>query len=170
MLIQPAGNSLMNLKCVKNQNGIALIEVIAAIGVSAIVIVSLVSLSVFTLRSSLKTKLILEASKQANKQMELIRAYRDTYTTDWATFNEVMNRCYSSNSKPICYINENLGVESLDSNALPNPGVSDVLTGFYILDSNATEVVRVNVVVQWYEAGKLKNTTLRSDFTNWQNK
>lgn len=60
-----------------NQEGIGLVETIVALGLGVVVLTALVSLSVFTLRTSTRGKLMLEGSKRANEQLELVRAYRD---------------------------------------------------------------------------------------------
>lgn len=151
-----------------NQKGMGLIEVIAALGIATMVITSLVSLSIFALRSSLKSKLLLEASKMANREMELIRAYRDRNT--WDDFVTTVTPCApNANPKvPTCNMD-------LDSSVINTTGstpdvasldIDDIARGFYV--EQDAGVVKVTVVAQWKEGGVLKNTTLRTDLTNWQ--
>jgi len=152
-----------------NKKGMGLIEVIAALGIATMVVTSLVSLAIFTLRSSLKSKLLLEGSKVANREMELIRAYRDKNL--WSTFITNMNNCRTSDvpPKPVCYMDLdatsiNLGIEP----PVETMDLDQVSRGFYVEQDG--DIIQVNVVVQWREGTDLKNTTLRTDLTNWQNK
>jgi len=161
-------------KIFKNNNGIGLIEVIASIGLATVVVTSLVSLSIFTLRTSLKSKLLVEGSNFARRELELVRAYRDSKS--WSTFVTVMNACTSSTKTPLCNItiDSTTGVLSVNTNG-PNPkveamSVEDVSIGFYVLPQPDQNVIKVNVVSQWKEGDQIKNTTLRGDFTNWQQK
>jgi len=152
----------------KNNKGMGLIEVIAALGIATMVITSLVSLSIFALRSSLKSKLLLEASKVANREMELIRAYRDRNT--WDDFVATISSCVSNTDPKTPTCNMDLDSSVINTSG-PTPAVSsmaldDVSRGFYIVQDG--EVIQVTVVAQWKEGSALKNTTLRTDLTNWQ--
>ena len=86
------------LKNKKAQKGFALVEVIAALGVSALVITALISLSISTLRTSLDSELLLEGTKIANREVELVRAYRDGYESEdtprsWENFISAIQNC-----------------------------------------------------------------------------
>ena len=67
-----------------NELGIGLVETLIAIGITTIIVTSMVSLSIFTVRSSLQNKLTLEGTQLANQQIEQVRAFRDART--WAEF------------------------------------------------------------------------------------
>jgi len=167
-----------------NNKGIGLIEVIIALGVATVVTTSLVALSIFTLRASLKSKLIIEGTKAANKEMEIIRAYRDQ--TTWSVFTSKMYngtpncKTPSGATAPLCHMNVSPGsVGNPDILSVvtggPIPAIaslapSAVSTGFYVLSDSTPTLIKVNVVIQWNEGSILKKTTLRADFTNWQNK
>ena len=165
---------LKKTKTFLTNKGIGLIEVIAALGVATVITTSLVALSIFTLRASLKSKLFLESSKVANKEIELIRAYRDQNI--WSNFTtELLANCKSATTPPVpvCYMTDTSGI-AVNLNG-PNPAlatlpVTEVSKGFYVVSDSTSDLIKVNVVVQWREGNLLKSTTLRSDFTNWQGK
>lgn len=160
---------------IKNNKAIGLIEVIVSLGISTIIITSLISLNIFTLRTSLKGKLYSEASNSTSKQLELVRAFRDTYT--WNEFISSMEYCKSNDENPICIMQTNSTGLYVDTNG-PSPKVNDmsiedVSVGFYVLnniDSQNDELISVVAVSQYLDAGEIKKITLRADFTNWQNK
>lgn len=153
-----------------NNKGIGLLEVIAALGVATVVITSLVSLSVFTLRSSLKSKLLLEGSKVANREMELVRAARDK--DDWRTFLlgttgagaiRGIISCTSPTNAIVCNMNWSTGAINTGSAVTPL-GVS---RGFFIRTA-PTNPVQVTVVTYWKDGTSTKNNTLRTELSNWR--
>ena len=143
-----------------------LIEIIVALGIATMITTSLVSLSVFTLRSSLKSKLFLEASKIANREMELVRAYRDKNT--WGNFIAGLDACKTSALPPLPVCNMNTDAMGVNTGIEPPLSTTEVSRGFYIKQDG--DVIQVTVVAQWKEGVDIKNTTLRTDLTNWQNK
>lgn len=152
-----------------NQKGMGLIEVIAALGLATMVITSLVSLSIFTLRSSLKSKLFIEASKLANRELELVRAYRDK--NSWTVFTTAMENCTSTSvpKEPTCYMDLNaVAVNSGIQPPIDTMAIDEVSRGFYVEEEEGT--IKVTVVIQWKEGAAVKKTTLRTDLTNWQQK
>lgn len=162
---------------ITKQFGIGLVEVIAALGLSIIVLTSLISLSLFTVRSSLQSKLMLEGTKLANREIELVRALRDS-SDEWENgsngfLNEVMV-CIAGSP---CYMNAaTLSVIS-GSNVI-NAGTPEELEIFFIAyDPNdetdleiTDEEVRVAVTVRWTVGGEDKYARLYTDLTNWANK
>lgn len=159
----------------KNQKGIGLIEVIAALSVSVVVITALVSLSVFTLRSSLSSKLLLEGTKLSSGEMELVRAVRDA-SLKWSDssgslgfVNSVMP-CSSQ-----CYVNAS-DLSIVEGAQTIGTGNMAVKRFFSVTDANGggavglgTSIVRVSVTAQW-GPGFTKSTSLYTDLTNWKNK
>ena len=72
-------------KSITHEKGIGLIETIAAMGVAMIIVTSIVSLSVYTLRASTTSKLMIMGSKYATEELERLRAKRDN-TNTWLSF------------------------------------------------------------------------------------
>lgn len=163
-------NKSVKNKLIKlNNKGMGLIEVIAALGIATMVVTSLVSLSIFSLRSSLKSKLLLESSKVANRELELLRSYRDRNT--WTDFLTSMQACVPpANPKvPVCNmdLNGSLINEGIDpTNNLQDLAIDQVGRGFYAEQQD--DIVQITVVAYWKEGNTIKNTTLRTDLTNWQ--
>lgn len=165
-------------KLLKDERGIGLVEVLASLTISVIVIVSLVSLAIFTLRSSLESKLLLQGSRNANRELELIRAYRDG-ATEWHNvgntgFVDLMMTC--PNATNGCCIN--YSGSSLQVVAATNSACTDSVEGvhryFYATNPDASALtttsqeVRVSVVVEWTIGGKQKAARLYTDLTNWE--
>ncbi|GIW69669.1 MAG: hypothetical protein KatS3mg101_0416 [Patescibacteria group bacterium] len=143
-----------------NQKGIGLVEVIAALGISVVVITSLLSLTLFSLRTSLQSTVMMEATKAANQQMELLRAYRDT--VDWNTFLGVTN-CTGN-----CHLSSNL-IFNTSAPAIVYSGGTTITVGI-TATSDASDVVHAKVTASWNIGGQNKSTYVYTDFTNWQGK
>jgi Tfp pilus assembly protein PilV len=151
----------------KIQAGIGLIEVIVALGIAVVVITALVSLSVFTLRSSLQSKLLLEGTKIANREIELVRAYRDQ-SLSWAAFINGMDNCFTS-----CYmsldglvVNSGVGVENSGLEQVEHFFRAESLSGTIVTASD--QEVRIEVTARWNIGGELKQTQIFTDLTNWR--
>ncbi len=156
----------------KHSLGIGLVEVIAAVGVAVIVITSLVSLSVFSLRSSLQSKLYLEGTKTANKQIELVRAVRDV-TANWSTFITLVTPCSAA-----CNMTEPTGgmiapTVSVGSK-ITGTGLSSVTHFFTATNVNGgvlvstDQTVRVRASASWPIGGRTISTNVYTDLTNWR--
>lgn len=158
----------MNRKMIKkhkliDEKGTALVEVIAALGIAIIVITSLVSLSISTMRSSLKSKLLLEGSKIADREIELVRAFRDNNTT-WEDpgFLSIL-ACTSLNP---CSMNVD------GSGITPNPTTegsgTEILTRSFTATDNGGGIVRVSVSVTWQVGNDTHGAYVQTDLTNWR--
>ncbi len=163
-----------------SEKGIGLIETIAALGLAIVVITSLVSLSVYTLRSSGRGKLLLRGSKSANEQLELVRAYRDSRS--WTEFVTAVNNSNCTNTND-CYM-------SVDSsyNLVMNSGVfteeagtvNELAYSFSVTDpvqeagdntntiSIADPVLRINIEVTWRVGNDPQSSHIFTDVSNWR--
>lgn len=148
------------MKVLKNKKGIALVEVIAALGIAVVVITALVSLSIFTLRSSLRSKLMLEGTKIANRELELVRAYRDSNT--WADFVYGVANCVNSD----CSMDLS-GTLVNNSPTVQGSGVEAISRSFRV-NFISDDTVRVSVAVTWDVGDDAKGAYLYTDLTNWR--
>lgn len=154
----------------KKESGIGLVEVIAALGIAVVVLTSLVSLSIFTLRASLRGKLLSEGSKFSNREMEWIRAYRDS--TSW----EVFKMAFSSCTSDFCHMQMTAGsgvspvsgkyVEYTDASGKPT--VNSVWRGFIVQIDDANDIVKVTTEASWLIGGQTKFSHIYTDFSNWR--
>jgi len=164
------------------QAGLGLIETVVAMGMSVLVITTLVSLSVFTLRSSVRSNMFLRASKLANKQMELVRAYRDQSALSWEQFLVTLDDCDGAGQ--FCFMDDNVVVQGdkyRDGTAL------NLVTVYFNIIDPANDhpndsppdvdpedpVIRVSVIASWSDiAGGSadKSVYVYTDLSNWQNK
>lgn len=159
---------------IKKEEGLGLVEVIASLGLAVIVITALVSLSIFTLRSSNKGKLLLRGTKIANQEIELVRAMRDSLT--WTDFINSVSGCNSSSPCHIT-INESGNTYQIVSGA-GSEGSGPTLLQYQFVTSDpingdavdtGDNVVRVDVNVSWDVGGDTQNTHIYTDISNWRN-
>ncbi|OGC50164.1 hypothetical protein A2W32_01320 [candidate division WWE3 bacterium RBG_16_37_10] len=173
-LLNKLTDKRIKLDNVKNEKGIGLVEVILALGISIVVITSLVSLSVYTLRNSLQSKLLLRGSKLANEELERARAYRDNSPT-WEQF---VGGLLAANCTTACYINVSLAPVSGEEQTNPNYATrptENLWRSFTISDpvnldvvSTTDNVIRISVATRWEIGGVTKRTNVYTDLSNWR--
>ncbi|MEN9389802.1 MAG: hypothetical protein RLY61_886 [Candidatus Parcubacteria bacterium] len=145
-----------------NSKGIGLVEVILSLGIAVIVITSLVSLAVFTLRASQQSRYLLEGSKLASEEIELVRTFKDNSTT-WSAFRTAINGCTSSSP---CYINSG-GTGRTGG----KEGIDFMDRYFYAAQGASDQIYTITAVVEWrFGAGADKKTVIVSEVSNWRNK
>ena len=166
------------LKKKKTQKGFALVEVIAALGVSALVITALISLSISTLRTSLDSELLLEGTKIANREVELVRAYRDGYVSEDTprSWEDFINAVYACTIDTPCHM-DTAGGEPLQGYLTEPPtGAKAVTRSFTVTDiegntidvANPPSVVRISVSVTWTVGDQQKGSYIYTDLSNWR--
>jgi prepilin-type N-terminal cleavage/methylation domain-containing protein len=166
-------------KVIKTQKGFALVEVIAALGISALVITALISLSISTLRTSLDSELLLEGTKVANREIELVRAYRDGVDAatgearSWEDFISDIGGCYQPTP---CSIDVDNGV-IVGSSSDQGSGAKKVTRSFVASTTSGDSllgitpipsVVRISVSVTWKVGDKDKGSYIYTDLSNWR--
>lgn len=164
---------MLTLKTVKEQKGIGLIEVIAALGVALVVITALVSLSLTTLRTSSNTKYFQEATALGTKQVELLRAYRDN-SNNWDDFVTDMQSCDAENDDSYCEMVVSSGI-SISLDRLRDPSDAEPVAVYFAATaedgsplSGTEQLVRVEVIATWSLANDVKETHIYTEFTNWR--
>ena len=174
------------MRNIKNEKGIGLVEVILALGISVIVVTSLVSLSIYTVRSNLTAKLLLEGTKLANEQLEDVRAFREIMLAsgDWASF---VNALTSKNcSTAPCYIDFATVSGVIDANVVHSGAqtvngatpaeivtrsfqISDPINIGSTVDPSVDNVIRVSVSATWkIGSAPDKFSRVYTDLSNWR--
>jgi len=163
----------MNIKKTLNkEEGIGIVEVIAALGLAIIVLTSLVSLSLFTIRSSLQSKLLLEGTKMANRELELVRAFRDS-SAEWENgSNGFLDQMINCNNA--CHMN---GLTVASGTDTVGSGAEAIIRSFSATKVDGVtqltpgdEEVRISVEISWQIGDDTKYARLYTDLTNWANK
>jgi Tfp pilus assembly protein PilV len=154
-------------KTYKNQKGIGLIEVIAALGISVIAITALVSLALYTMRLSLQSKLELMGAEKATREREMLRAYRDR-STSWASFINGISVAHTCNTG--CYMDTSALTPVNGTNSETVEGSITLNRGFVAtVDAGDSNIVHVTVTVSWNIGGQARSTHLYTYLTNWLN-
>ncbi len=168
----------MNKKTGKKFNlkeGIALVEVIAALGIAMVVITAMVSLSIYTLRSSTDSKMLMEGTKVTTREIELVRAYRDTPELSWDDFLDSIKGCIDIDHP--CYIDDSdiNGLHVIvDSSVSVGTGIEEIKRSFTATRVNGTQLVagdtvaRITATATWEIGGIAKSTHIYTDLTNWR--
>ncbi len=151
-----------------NEHGIGLIETLLALGISIIIVTSMVSLAIFTLRASLENKLLLSGTQVSNQEIELVRAYRDSRA--WATFVADVSSpgidCFGAD----CHMDSSgaLGVES--GVFVINEGSNEEITkSFRLSDINGDmSLIRVTVTVSWTVGSNTKYAHSYTELSDWR--
>jgi hypothetical protein len=152
----------MRHKFIMNEKGMGLVEVIAAFGISVVVITSLVSLAIYTTRSTLNSKLLLEGTKIASREMERVRAYRDS--TDWVTtFRPSVIPCVAN-----CYISSGAVSNTYGTETIDGQPVRYYFTAVGKDAGPNYNIIRISVTASWNVGGVTKTTKVYTDLTNWQ--
>jgi hypothetical protein len=146
-----------------NEKGIGLVETIAALGISIVVLTSLVSLSLYTLRSSQQSKYMLEASKLATEELERVRAVRDS-STAWVAFKTNMLAC---NATSPCRVNTSLAIVSAGASPYTDPENNKYSRYFFVAEPSP-DILRISVTVSYTVGGQTKFVHNYTDLTNWR--
>lgn len=156
-------------KSIMAEEGIGLVETMIAIGIAIIVITALVSLSLFTLRSSLQSKLNLQGTKVANQQLELVRAYRDTQGWDQFISTLQVRNCANNN----CYVTTGLSLVSGLGEI--NPGTAEEIDYYFRITDPEDgfvewneKLLRVSVTVHWVVGSEDRYTYNYTDVSDWR--
>lgn len=149
-----------------NQRGIGLVETLAALGITMIILTSLVSLALFTLRVSLNSKLLLQGTKLASQEIELVRAARDN-AVSWSGFINDIRNVKGCNSNQ-CYMTDSLQV--VTGQFETNPGNPDNITRSFTIEDRSGDwsIIRVRVTVSWEVGGMVKHSYNYTDLSNWR--
>src|SRR3972149_5905088 len=149
------------------ENGIGLVETLLALGIATIIVTSMVSLSIFTVRSSLQNKLALEGTQLANQEIEQIRAFRDARA--WPDFVAEVDGTNSTN----CFNNDchmSSGLVVLGEEVLGAGTPQELHKSFRLTDQSSGEnsLVRVAVTVNWRLGAETKYSNSYTELADWK--
>ncbi len=166
----------------RSDEGLGLVEVILSLGVAIIVIVALVSLAVFTLRTASSSSRMLLGTRLANQEIETIRAVRDTYLADpdlsWSDFYDLISGCVAVSGEgadaEVCPEESSCHVD-LDNPAgvVSGPTEFDDITvclgSRAVFDGDEQDSSKIDVitVATWMVGGQRKYTHNYTRLTNW---
>ncbi len=154
-----------------DQAGIGLVEIIISLGVAMVIVTSMVSLAIFTLRTSNESENLMKGSRMVNQHMERIRAFRDEYST-WSDFYNLLTgvSCSENCTGTSCFVDDSI---IFDRSSSP-PGFDGITTCFYVeevedspgvIDRTKLDVI---VVATWMSGDERKFTHSYSRLSNWQ--
>lgn len=172
----------LNNKSKQSNLGIGLVEVILALGLTIMVVTSLVSLSLYVLRSSLQSKLLLVGTKYVSSEIEMVRSLRDNQYTTWLEFLDLVKGCFDQN---VCYVS-NVTTPSISNGPRQIGSGAELVTVYftafvanspdsYVQISTTNpgllpQVIRIKATAEWTIAGATKSTTVYTDLANWRGK
>jgi len=146
------------IKPFESEKGVGLVEVIFSLAIAIVIVTSLVSLSLFTLRTSIQNKLMMRASDLVNQQIELVRAKRDS--NSWSDFTDSVGSCAVK-----CSIDTSLNV-TLDS-AVSGAG-ADAITYYFTAVAEGEQIVKINAVGTWSVGGQAKTVHNYTELSDWR--
>lgn len=170
------------LKKFKKEQGIGLVEVIFSLGVAVVVITSLVSLALFTLRASTQSKMLLTGTKLVSQEIENVRAARDitatTSSESWGDFVDLIRDCNPAQSK--CHMNLSPGFVTVTkvSYGSTMPRISGIevyflvstVTGASLGSSEYPDVIKISVFANWDIGGVTKRAANYTILSSWRDK
>lgn len=138
-------------------SGQSLFEVVIAVGLSALILSAVASLSAGTVRNSGFTRNNAIATKYAQEALEWLRSQRDA---DWTNLsNNIGNKCLNT-SPPT---------------GLTNPPCSQILTTVFsrqitlaLVDVADPDKIDAEVIVSWTDAQGTHEVKSQTRFTNWR--
>ncbi|HCM37051.1 MAG: hypothetical protein UV61_C0030G0004 [Candidatus Gottesmanbacteria bacterium GW2011_GWB1_43_11] len=139
------------LKSKSNSSGQSLLEAVIAIGISTMVLVSLITAVRFALANAQYTRNKTQATKYTQEAVEWLRSQRDL---DWATFYT-----YAQGSQ---FCLNDLVVASLTSQVACASGINitgTIFTRSATLTASGADKVLVNVIVTWMQSSRTAQVT-----------
>ena len=152
------------------ESGQSLVEVVVAVGLILTAVVALLSLATASMKSSGFGVTKAQATKLANEEIELVRAYRDSqmyWSYFWADVVTDASNCTTGGSRRCC-INDSgalLTVTKTEETILPFTryfNVEDISVG------GANNRLRVVVRVEWVDQSGDHEVKIDAILADWQ--
>ena len=139
----------------RSERGQSMVEVVVAVGLILAAMTALLSLGVVSLRGASFGISKIKATRLANEELELVRAYRDT--VGWAGFVLDLGECGSG-----CHIASDL--TAVTSGTEP---VAESFTRCFTVVAEGGSKMRITAVVNWTDQSGERDVTLSSVLADW---
>lgn len=149
----------------KIERGQSLFELVVAIAISALIIVTIVSLVSNSLRNSTFSRNKAEAASFAQEATEWLRTQRDTNTEAFIDNVAIPTWCFKTLSWSIsnaCLASQQI----LDAAGLPTPFLREGHFASTLVSGKT--VIETDVVVSWTDSQGLHQVTSATNFTDWR--
>ena len=140
-------------------SGQSLFEVVLALGLIAMIIVTVVSLASVSIRNSSFSRYKSLATRYSQETLEWLRGERDSGWTTFVTHAQTPTFCFPSLSWALAKV----GVCGADDKISGTPLKREI--GFTIID---LENIETSVKVYWTDAQGYHESKSVTDFTNWR--
>jgi hypothetical protein len=170
MSTQDFGKKLQNKNLLNHEEGIGLVEIILAFGVSIIVMVALVSLATFTLRAASTSSRMMQGTRLANQELEILRSVRDSYSS-WNDFYNVVHACSADTAcvSESCYVT--LSTSQISNGAKTSDDITVCFGSREVAAGTLTDTSRIDIiaVATWTIGGQRKYVHNYTRLTDWNN-
>lgn len=156
-------DQLQSLKSINNK-GIGLVETLLAVVFAVTLLVSLVTLANFNVRTALQNTESQRSVSSANKLIEDLRVIKDSNFVDFKS-KVISNNCQNS----FCYLNgANItqGEPAVDNTGSP---VSTFKVVIPDSPENPDEII-INIITRWKISNKDFSSPVSTVFTNWRSR
>ncbi|MCL5004075.1 MAG: hypothetical protein M1352_02275 [Patescibacteria group bacterium] len=161
-------HSIVNSKLsILNFSGQTLIETVVALAVVIVLVASLLSVSIVSVRSATLSRNQAVASQLAYKELENVRNARDSSPT-WSSF---YNQFVSGICTSTCYTSCNSASCTLYSSGVKTVTANDVGTTFTVSISGSaisSDTIQAKSSVGWTDSSGTHTQVLVTKFTAWQ--
>ncbi len=151
---------------IKTQSGYALLEIMLAFAVGTVIITSMVSLGVVSVRGLTASRASSEAGKIAQREVDRLKIMRDSlpWSDGSSGFFDKLQNCTSQ-----CYINTLANPFDIINNSSSTENVGGFpITYWTKVTTSGSNIIKYEVNTQWSLRGSIKSYKIEGVLTNWQ--
>lgn len=157
---------LVFLAQIKNsQKGFALLEILLALSLSVIIVVSIVSLGIYTVRGLSDSRVYFEAGKIAQRELDRLKILREANgwtREDGKGFYDLVRSCSSS-----CYIKVNAGALEVVNGVGVQSNLGSTISYYFQIREINDRSLNYTVFANWVIRGVPKTYKIEGRLTNW---
>lgn len=146
-----------------DNKGIGLVETLLAVVFAVSLIVSLVTLANFNIRTALINTETQRSISSANQLIELLRSKKDTNFSNF--YNFVAGSCVNN----FCFVDSSSGDITV-GNPTPLNGGNPVSVFKVELSTTDPEEIKINIITKWKISNKDFSSPISTVFTNWRSR